>query len=121
MTPDQLFQRHPSLFRILRNNVSIGPGWLPLLENLAVELDRLSEKLALSQRPAFTNVRQRRGLLRVSLDAASPAMWSRIDDTEDESAWTCEECGSAAETRYVRGLVYTLCDPCCRSLRRARR
>ena len=91
MTPDELFARHPSLFRLLRNNVSIGPGWLPLLDGLATDLDRLAAKLPLSRRPAFTHVSQRHGLLRVSLDTATPAMWSRVEQAEDASAEVCEQ------------------------------
>ena len=121
MTPDELFARHPSLFRLLRNNVSIGPGWLPLLDGLATDLDRLAAKLPLSRRPAFTHVSQRHGLLRVSLDTASPAMWSRVDDAEDHSAEVCEQCGAPGETQEVRGWVYTLCERCGSSLRKTLR
>jgi hypothetical protein len=121
MTPDELFQRHPSLFRILKNNVSIGPGWLALLDELAARLDRLSARLPLTRRPAFTNITQRHGLLRVSLDTASPAMWSCIEDAEDESSQVCEHCGAPGETEDIRGWVTTLCGGCSRSLRKTLR
>jgi hypothetical protein len=121
MSPDELFARHPALFRLLRNNVSVGPGWLPLLDSLADDLDRLSAKLPLSHRPAFTNVSQRHGLLRVSLDTASPAMWSLVEDAEDAAAEVCEQCGASGGTQEIRGWVYTLCEGCGRSLRRTLR
>jgi hypothetical protein len=121
MTPDELFARHPTLLRLLRNNVSVGPGWLPLVDGLCAALDRLSARLPLSQRPAFTNVSQRHGLLRVSLDTAWPAMWSCVEDAEDRSGEVCEQCGAPGETQDVRGWIYTLCDRCGRSLRKTLR
>lgn len=84
---------------------TVGPGWIPILDRLAEDLVKLGWDRDLSQ------VKEKFGTLRFYINATSEAMEARIDQAEDESAITCEECGAPGKLQGTHWFV-TLCQGC---------
>jgi len=84
---------------------TVGPGWVPILDRLAEDLVKMGWDRDLNQ------VKEKFGTLRFYIGNSTDEMEKRIDQAEDETAVTCEECGDPA-TLKGRGWVVTNCDKC---------
>jgi len=84
---------------------TVGPGWVPILDRLAEDLVKLGWDRQLDQ------VKEKFGTLRFYIPVETDAMSDRIQQAEDESAKTCEECGKPG-TLQGKGWLVTNCDEC---------
>jgi len=84
---------------------TVGPGWIPILDRLAEDLIKMGWDRDLHQ------VKEKFGTLRFYVGAETDEMNKRINQAEDETAVTCEECGKPG-TLHGKGWVVTNCDEC---------
>ena len=84
---------------------TVGEGWVLILDRLAADLVAMGWDRNLMQ------VKEKFGELRFSIGSGTDKMFERIDQAEEESANTCEQCGQPGVTR-PGGWLLTLCDAC---------
>lgn len=84
---------------------TVGPGWIPILDRLAEDLVKMGWDRDLHQ------VKEKFGTLRFYIGRTTDEMEARINQAENESAVTCEECGKTATLKGT-GWVVTNCDDC---------
>jgi hypothetical protein len=88
--------------------VSMGAGWLPLLDALFSDLLELGWK-----HRVLSNATVERGALSVTLEGMTAALQARVDQARAESANTCELCGAAGVLRTTSdGRMRTRCSEC---------
>jgi hypothetical protein len=89
---------------ILRDEAKqmVGQGWSGLLDKV---YDRLPKYAHVSE------VKEKYGILRVSVDRGSESLWSFLEGIEAESMTVCEYCGQPGRLR-AKGWLKTLCDSC---------
>ena len=90
-------------------DTDVGNGWYDLLYKMA----ECIEKLQPNSDFKFVQIKEKFGLLRSYFDNGAEEIALIVDNTESESATTCEDCGSAG--RLVRKTDYwvkTLCPAC---------
>lgn len=86
-------------------DVSVGEGWIPLLERLCVDLQKLGFDFS-----SVCQVKEKFGGLRFyHYNDARDEVMAAIDRAESESLCTCEECGAPGKPRRG-GWIKTLCD-----------
>ena len=89
----------------------VGPGWLPILEDLCVKLFKLGWDGGIDQ------VKEKFGTLRfywtnnIADELLSEIAEDVVDWAEQCTSWTCETCGSYGQ-KNSDGWILTLCDPC---------
>ncbi len=107
---EALYRDFPDLYanRILETcmcwGFDCGDGWEPLIR-------RLSEKLSKIDGVRAEQVKEKFGTLRFYLDYEVEGAQDLIDEAEEESARTCEQCGQPGKLRGG-GWMVTLCDSC---------
>ncbi len=82
-----------------------GEGWAPLIDRLIGDIIKLGWNKEIAQ------VKEKFGGLRFYINAAPDAVHDRINQAEDESFITCENCGEPGQPRGG-GWIKTLCDNC---------
>jgi len=95
-----------------------GDGWEPIIRRLSEKLEPIARETGLRAMQA----KEKFGALRFYVRGAdgarklpaaiSKAVHAAISAAMEESARTCEHCGSAGSTRNVGGWWLTLCDAC---------
>lgn len=93
----------PVLFE--RVSFEVGPGWLPMIRELAEKITAIDPICQASQ------VKEKYGTLRFYMDTACDAVYYLIDEYEAISERTCEECG-APGTIGGKGWITTRCKGC---------
>jgi hypothetical protein len=88
---------------------SCGPGWWPIIERLCEKLELMAKDC---ESLYFTDIKEKWGLLRVSIGAGPEAAYDAIDEAEDESGGVCEDCGDPGTTKAVNGWYRTTCKEC---------
>jgi hypothetical protein len=117
----KLVNDHPSLCRDRYGDIrktcmcwgfTCGDGWYNIIEELFTKLDEIApKKIVLDQ------VKEKFGGLRVyfhtteSLGEVYDQVDKLIDEAEDKSFKTCENCGESGKVRGG-GWIRTLCDKC---------
>jgi len=91
------------------------PGWLPILDDLLVELRRKGCR-------TVAQVKQKFGGLRVNLPLrASSQAHAAVEKAVGRAARTCEECGRPGRPREGLRWVQTLCAACWKEKAAARK
>lgn len=95
-----------------------GDGWYDLLYKCAskiereiVDMKKADPSTPDDELPCASQVKEKYGTLRFYMSFTSDAIEDIINEAEDESAITCEECGKPGYARDG-GWVRTLCDSC---------
>jgi hypothetical protein len=84
----------------------VGPGWHDILGRLVRDL------LTMGWSGEVSQVKEKFGGLRFYCESdGEPGIYKRIDQAEDESFRTCEECGKDGKPREG-SWIKTLCDKC---------
>jgi len=101
----------------------IGPGWHGIIRNISAQLDLISKTTGMIIQA--TQVKEKYGSLRfyisnyfedsTSISEKEQEIWHKIVDAivsraEQESGWTCEECGKFGENKEIYGWYSTLCE-----------
>ncbi|KAJ6585499.1 hypothetical protein B0H19DRAFT_422205 [Mycena capillaripes] len=95
----------PALFK-LGCSCDIDDGWEPLLRRLCVDIQH--EKTA-----RFTQIKEKFGGLRAYTSACSDEVSKRVHKAEEESFWTCEQCGKDGQlASTTSGWLLTCCQEC---------
>ena len=81
----------------------IGPGWVPLVEELMTKLKGAGWNGEIGQ------VKEKFGGLRFYIYDGNPAVWDLINKYETKSYTICEDCGLPGKLRHG-GWWRTLCD-----------
>lgn len=89
--------------------LTIGDGWVPLLEqlcaNLSIVIAGLAEFRALQ-------VKEKLGGLRFYVRGGNERTWALIEASVHASQQICEGCGAPSEVRSQGGWLTTLCNAC---------
>jgi len=118
----KLFNSFPRLYRgrvksvqesLMSIGFDCGDGWFDLIWTLSQKIEDMARKAGLEPQsngwPEAIQVKQKMGTLRFYLDNPTETMTALIRKAEQDSAKTCETCGSPGST--VKGSrVNTLCD-----------
>lgn len=83
----------------------VGAGWRNLLDRLIDDLFVLGWDGVVAQ------VKEKFGGLRFYIGSGDSKIWDRIQEAENESYRTCEDCGDLGKPRRG-GWIKTLCDKC---------
>lgn len=116
MEKKDLYEKYPEIFSVDTNDkmpfalfgIECGRGWLGLLDELCADLVKIASDEG-RPAPKVSQVKEKFGSLRFYVDAASDAMYARIDEAEDRSSKICEKCGKRGKTTEVDGWWCTLC------------
>ena len=111
----------PSLFKddetvdsLMKNyTVSVGLGWILLLDSLFQTIQREKSLLPLEVQKVIyiTQVKEKFGELRVYLFQELPHMTGAIEMASAYSVHICEKCGQPGTIRVpLRGWIKTLCE-----------
>lgn len=95
--------RFPRVLAEARGMLEVGPGWLPILEQLFAELEQLREP------PQVGSVKSKFARLRISHSGANEQAKQLFAQAERAAAITCERCNSPGATVEVRGEWSVLC------------
>lgn len=95
----------PALFK-QRCSCDIGDGWEPLLRRLCVDIQHEKDL-------SFSQIKEKFGGLRAYTDGGSDEAFERVDKAEEESFWTCEQCGKDGQlASTASGWLFTACQEC---------
>ncbi len=88
-----------------------GDGWEPLIRRLSEKIEAAIAALPEDEREhcRAAQVKEKFGTLRFYMTTHNDEIEAWIDEAEDESARTCEECGEPGKLRG-KGWLYTACD-----------
>jgi hypothetical protein len=108
MTLDELHSRHKGVFALTLGSISVGEGWIGLLDELMTELDTKGYKYEVDY------IKEKFGQLRVSLsylgdEHSDDEWWDIIGKYEGKSLVVCEDCGKPGMLR-LGGWIRTLCN-----------
>lgn len=111
---EELFKKHWSLEECyLSFGFECGDGWLPIIDELATEVEKLiEEEYPHSTDFMFVQIKEKCGTLRCYTGVAPKAAYDLIGKYEEKSGTICEYCGSSGRLRYDLPWVSTLCDDC---------
>lgn len=97
--------------------ISVGAGWMPIVERLVVAMDEESKKTGIKFQ--VIQVKQKFGELRYYYDSKEDVSEScdrirkLVAEAELEASRTCENCGQPADLKQKKsGWLVTLCDNC---------
>lgn len=91
----------------------VGIGWYEIIERLLDSLEKETEKdPTLKEYFRVVQIKEKYGGLRFYTSCESEKISDLIDDAEQESYVTCEECGKRAKLRNIDGWYTTLCKKC---------
>jgi hypothetical protein len=93
----------------------VGDGWFPLIDVLCEELQRETDQRGAPQIVA-TQVKQKHGELRFSVDVASERQYGMIELAKAASRQMCETCGAPAMLDEKRGARMSIRCPACRGI-----
>jgi hypothetical protein len=100
-----LTSRYPRLYSYTRV-LDVGPGWLPLIEELSAKLEPLCNDEVFA-----VQVKEKYGTLRFYMSCYTSEVERMIEDAEHRSQFICMGCGEPGQLRGG-GWIETLCDEC---------
>lgn len=107
MTLDKLQARHKKVFALAVGSISVGEGWIGLLDEMMTELDTKGYEYEVDY------IKEKFGQLRIALsyigNTDEHQWYDIIDKYEDKSLVICEECGKPGMLRFG-GWIRTLCN-----------
>ena len=94
--------------------LGIGPGWWPILDRVLEEIAETEPK-ADEINPSSVEIKEKYGGLRIYIAHRfqdSGHITKLLQEAEEVSLCTCEECGRPGAERDVNGWITTLCSEC---------
>lgn len=118
----RMMQEYPLLYEdmygdprqtIMAFGIDVGPGWFGIIEDLSSKLEPVLRKIRAERGdyPKALQVKEKFGGLRFYMTWETKEIDDLIDEAEEKSYKTCEDCGAPGETR-PGGWIRTLCDDC---------
>ena len=84
--------------------IGVSDGWYLILLNLSIALELLDEDIQVTQ------IKEKFGGLRFYIGPATERAHKLIEEAEELSMETCEECGEPGRSRSDLDWITTLCD-----------
>jgi len=111
--PNTFRDRHASMQNTCMCWGFPGDGWEPLIRRAAAKIEAAIGRLHEKERVDVTStqVKEKYGTLRWYMRSSNDEIEAAIDEAEQESERTCEECGAPGTTN-TRGWLVTLCGRC---------
>ena len=112
----ELYKSYPIVMRV-RPYVSVDVGWHSIIEDLCFGLEKLCRLEAHhnDNLPYINDMKEKYGSLSISVygvllnDELGEKMWKLIDECEELSSRTCEECGRPGKPTQS-GWIKTYCE-----------
>ena len=124
-TQERFYKKYPKLFKqknytiqesCLAWGICCGEGWSNLLDCMCAEIEIYQRNMKILKEPLepveFTQIKEKYGLLRIYYQGGNDMVADIINRAEQESAITCEECGSKEKVKQSKGWIYTECKLC---------
>lgn len=110
---DLLIQRYPLCFAGAWD-VSMGDGWVPIIDELCAFVEPVLAGMPVESRPHILQVKEKFGGLRVYMSEPIDIIERAIRRAEVLCAKTCELCGAPGTLGARDGSTWisTLCEPC---------
>jgi len=90
-----------------------GDGWFNLLYDLSKKIQRLINEKKISKDFRVIQIKEKFAFLRYYSNFSTNELEELINQAEEQSMITCEQCGKSGEIRDIGGHWYmTLCDTC---------
>ncbi len=91
-----------------------GDGWYQLIYDLSTKLEEMIRKLPKETRQycCASQVKEKLGTLRFYMTSSTDEMENAIEEAENLSAKTCEDCGKPGEVKTICGWYYCRCPEC---------
>jgi len=107
----------PDPYETYGTGMGVGLGWYPLIKKLVETIHENDTMLNLEHGTdhvtKVTQIKEKFGGLRFYVTGTSDKNWKAIDAAEEDSFYTCEECGSKQDVgRWNDGWVLTKCKKC---------
>ena len=83
-----------------------GDGWFDIVNNLSKKIAEIAPNVEAVQ------VKEKFGGLRFYINGGNDDVYTLINNAEDLSYKTCEDCGSVENVTQTRGWIHTLCQLC---------
>lgn len=125
MTPDiekQIVKSYPLVFRpidprepIMMFGIECFDGWASIIDSLCQQITNyLESEDGKYFREDFyvTQIKSKLGTLRFHVSRADDKIYALVDQTEQQSERTCEECGMPGSLIVIKGWQWTLCERC---------
>lgn len=120
----KIFEAFPHLYRnrhlsmketCMCWGITCGNGWFDLLYKLSSDIDEHLKYCSQAFRDEFAveQVKEKFGTLRFYTTITNDAIEQFIDEAEEASYYTCEDCGDTNTAKIRKGgWIRTLCDSC---------
>lgn len=96
-------------------------GWFDLLYDLSKKIQKLIDDKKISKDFRVHQVKEKFGFLRYYTSFTIDELENLIDQAEEQSMVTCEQCGKSGEIRDIGGHWYmTLCNTCFNKIKKER-
>jgi len=107
----------PDPYEDYGKDMGVGIGWYPIIKKLVETIHENDTRLNLEKNinhiTKVTQIKEKFGGLRFYVTATSDENWEAIKKAEEESFFTCEECGSKEDVgRWNDGWILTKCKKC---------
>ena len=108
----RLYQQHdmPITQTCMCWEFECGDGWFDLIKRLSERLKEISERTG--DDIQAVQVKEKYGTLRFYIEGGREEAYQAICEAEEESSYTCEECGKPGGAKEIHGWWRTLCDEC---------
>jgi len=107
----------PDPYETYGKGMGVGIGWYPIIKKLVETIHENDTRMNLEKNAdhitKVTDIKEKFGGLRFYVTATSEENWKAIGKAEEESYYTCEECGSREDVgRWNAGWILTKCKKC---------
>lgn len=100
--------------------VECEKGWYPLIQPVIDYIDKFNEGKSEEEKIYITQIKEKYGTLRIYVSYGTDELFNMIDKAEEESAHTCEFCGTKENVGQTTGWITTLCHDCIKNLSKER-
>ena len=108
--------------KIIPQEWECGTGWYNLYQPIVDEINSINESLPEEEKIRIYQIKEKFGGLRIYVSHSNPFLDAKIEEAENRSYKTCEQCGATNDTGllYVGGWIYNCCRDCARKILKRR-
>jgi hypothetical protein len=107
----ELFNKYPKIFNgaLIGKKIKCSNGWFHLLDSLAYDLQYICNTHPEIRQIEAVDVAEDHGSLRFLSIGGNQYTWKVIEQAEERSTFTCEECGDLGSMNYSGVYLHCLC------------
>lgn len=110
---EKLFKNFPLLYRDVCYGFGAGDGWFQIIYDLSEQLEPLLVVNQQEQIAYISQLKEKFGGLTIYFNGPiTPEITKLVEQAENKSFMTCENCGEPGRLRTERSWIKTLCDEC---------